>query len=182
MDDRKLVAMAIDKQQAAFTQLLEKYRNALMSYIQSFVPGLEDAEDICQKSFTKAFLNIEKYNPQYAFSTWLYNIAQNEAIDHIRRDKRAIVPMPIEESETLEGPHGVSPEDQVIMDQGVATLTASILALPDIYRTVAEMRFIKDYSYEFIAKEINVPLGTVKTRINRARKMLEKVVGGSDND
>ena len=175
LDDSSLVELALQRDQGAFALLLEKYRSSLMSHILKYVSVVEDAEDICQRSFEKAFMNIDRYNAQYAFSTWLYNIAQNEAIDHIRRSRTSINSVPIsEEREALDVLSGTTPEEEVIIDQAVSNLRSGIQGLRESYRQVAELRFIKDYAYEDIARELNLPLGTVKTRINRARKQLEK--------
>ena len=177
MEDHALVELALKRDQGAFSQLLEKYRSSLMAHILKYVSVTEDAEDICQRSFEKAFMNIERYNPQYAFSTWLYNIAQNEAIDHLRRSRATINSVPISsEREALEVLSGSTPEEDYIVVQAVRDLIEGIQNLPDSYRQVAELRFIKDYAYEDIARELKLPLGTVKTRINRARKLLEKMV------
>ena len=177
LEDNALVELALQRDQGAFAQLLEKYRSSLMAHILKYVSVVEDAEDICQRSFEKAFMNIGRYNPQYAFSTWLYNIAQNEAIDHLRRSRATINSVPISsEREALEVMAGNSPEEDYIIVQAVRELVASIQNLPEGYRQVAELRFIKDYAYEDIARELKLPLGTVKTRINRSRKLLEKMV------
>ena len=177
LEDRALVELALQRDQGAFALLLEKYRSALMTHILKYVTVVEDAEDICQRSFEKAFMNIDRYNPRYAFSTWLYNIAQNEAIDHLRRSRASINSVPISsEREALEVLSGSTPEEEFIIDQAVSDLMGSIRNLPESYRQVAELRFIKDYAYEDIARELALPLGTVKTRINRARKLLEKMI------
>ena len=177
LEDRLLVELALQQDQSAFTLLLEKYRAPLMAHVLKFVPVVEDAEDICQRSFEKAFMNIARYKSQYAFSTWLYNIAQNEAIDHLRRSRASINSVPISsELEALEVLSGSTPEEDYIVIQAVRDLISGIQSLPESYRQVAELRFIKDYAYEDIARELQLPLGTVKTRINRARKLLEKIV------
>ena len=182
LDDNSLVEMALQRHQGAFALLLEKYRSSLMTHILKYVSVVEDAEDICQRSFEKAFMNIDRYNAQYAFSTWLYNIAQNEAIDHLRRSRTSINSVPIsEEREALDVLSGTTPEEEFIIDQAVSNLLSGIQGLREGYRQVAELRFIKDYAYEDIARELNLPLGTVKTRINRARKMLEKQLERPDN-
>jgi len=169
--------MALQRNQGAFSILLEKYRSPLMAHILKYVSVTEDAEDICQRSFEKAFMNIDRYNARYAFSTWLYNIAQNEAIDHLRRSRASINSVSIStDREALEVLSGSTPEDELIIDQAVSALISGIHDLPESYRLVAELRFIKDYAYEDIARELNLPLGTVKTRINRARKLLGKIV------
>ncbi len=181
LDDKALVAKALQHDQGAFSLLLEKYRSALMAHVLKYVPVVEDAEDICQRSFEKAFMNIERYNPRYAFSTWLYNIAQNEAIDHLRRSRTSINSVPIsEEREALDVLSGTTPEEEFIIEQAVGELVSGIQRLPESYRLVAELRFIKDYAYEDIARELGLPLGTVKTRINRTRKLMEKIVRKPD--
>ena len=182
LEDIALVELALQRDQGAFALLLEKYRSALIAHILKYVSVVEDAEDICQRSFEKAFMNIDRYNSRYAFSTWLYNIAQNEAIDHLRRSRTSINSVPISsEREVLEILSGTTPEEEFIIDQAVSGLIKGIQDLPESYRQVAELRFIKDYAYEDIAQELNLPLGTVKTRINRSRKLLEKLVKNPDN-
>ena len=183
LEDHALVELALQRDQGAFSKLLEKYRSSLMAHILKYVSVVEDAEDICQRSFEKAFMNIERYNPQYAFSTWLYNIAQNEAIDHLRRSRSSINSVPIStEREALEVLSGSTPEDDYIVVQAVRDLISGIERLPESYRQVAELRFIKDYAYEDIARELGLPLGTVKTRISRARKLLEKMLDNPSSD
>lgn len=177
LEDIALVELALQRDQGAFALLLEKYRGSLMTHILKYVNVVEDAEDICQRSFEKAFMNIDRYNSQYAFSTWLYNIAQNEAIDHLRRSRASINSVPIsEERDALDVMAATTPEEELIIDQAVSELISGIQRLPESYRQVAELRFIKDYAYEDIARELGLPLGTVKTRISRARKQLEKIV------
>ncbi len=177
IEDIALVELALQRDQGAFALLLEKYRASLITHIMKYVGVVEDAEDICQRSFEKAFMNIDRYNSQYAFSTWLYNIAQNEAIDHLRRSRASINSVPIsEEREALDVMAASTPEDELIIDQAVSELISGIQSLPESYRQVAELRFIKDYAYEDVARALDLPLGTVKTRISRARKMLEKIV------
>jgi RNA polymerase sigma-70 factor (ECF subfamily) len=182
LEDIALVELALQRDQGAFALLLEKYRGSLMAHILKYVTVVEDAEDICQRSFEKAFMNIDKYNSQYAFSTWLYNIAQNEAIDHLRRSRASINSVPIsEERDALDVMAATTPEEELIIDQAVSELISGIQRLPESYRQVAELRFIKDYAYEDIARELGLPLGTVKTRISRARKQLEKIVENPSN-
>lgn len=177
LEDIRLVELALRKDQGAFSVLLGKYREPLMAHILKYVSVVEDAEDICQRSFEKAFMNIDRYNSQYAFSTWLYNIARNEAIDHIRRNRASVNSVYIsDELEAFDVLSGSTPEEEMIIDQAVSELMGGIQGLPESYRKVAELRFIKDYAYEDIARELGLPLGTVKTRISRARKLLEKIV------
>ncbi|MBQ0123492.1 MAG: sigma-70 family RNA polymerase sigma factor [Bacteroidales bacterium] len=180
-NDIELVELALKSDQSAFSSLLVKYREALLSFISKFVIMPEDAEDICQRTFEKAFMNISQYNHQFAFSTWLYNIARNEAIDHLRRNRNTIASTSMRaQNEALNVVAASTPEDEFIIEQAVNQLKESIANLPDSYRVIAELRFIRDYAYEEIARKLDLPLGTVKTRINRARKMLIKSVETPD--
>ncbi len=174
MDDLQLIRLALKDDQGAFSSLLSRYRTSLTGFIlQNYVSVVEDAEDICQRSFEKAFRCIDRYNPGFAFSTWLYKIASNEAIDHLRRTRNSIPSVSYsDDPESLDTASGGNPEDKIIVDQAVNELIGCIRSLPDTYREVAEMRFLKDLAYEDIASALALPLGTVKTRINRARKML----------
>ena len=183
MDDTQLISLALKDDQGAFSSLLQRYRPALTVHImQKYVSVLEDAEDICQRSFEKAFMSIEKYNPQYAFSTWLYNIARNEPIDHLRSSRNAVPAISYSDNpEVADAASEGTPEEKIIVDQAVQELVACIKNLPEAYGKVAELRFLKDLAYEDIAPQLELPLGTVKTRINRARKMLIGRIGGKND-
>lgn len=171
--DRELIAQATSGDQAALTLLLERYRGPLIAHLMNYVKVVEDAEDICQKSFLKVYMNIDRYDASYAFSTWLYNIARNEAVDHLRRKSNSIAPLLVEqEGDAAEVAGAENPEEKIILDQAVAKSLERIAGLPEVYREVAELRFLRDLSYEDIARMLSLPMGTVKTRIRRARKLL----------
>ncbi|NLX40559.1 MAG: sigma-70 family RNA polymerase sigma factor [Bacteroidales bacterium] len=178
IDDYNLVVAARDGDQKAFAALYDKYRSALLAFLLKYVSITEDAEDICQRSFEKAFMNINRYNPQYAFSTWLYIIAQNEAIDHIRKARNALKSVSLSggEADLRDTSATYSPEEIVILKQDMDHFTSRILNLPEKYREVAILRFLRDYAYEEIANELQLTLGAVKTRINRAKKILRETI------
>ena len=182
LTDKQLIELALEQDQGAFSTLLARYKNSLTSHILNYVPVAADADDICQRSFEKAFREIGNYNPRYAFSTWLYAIAQNEAIDHLRRSRNGLNSVSLETPGVLAIAGVVTPEDKIMEDQAVSELIPFIEELPPSYREVAEMRFIRDYAYEDIAEDLSIPLGTVKTRINRARKMLFNMVENKTED
>ncbi|MEA4868067.1 ECF RNA polymerase sigma factor SigW [bioreactor metagenome] len=172
-----IIELASKGDREACTLLVGRYNDALLGYISKIIPNTEDARDICQESFQKCFRNLSQYNNRYAFSTWLYTIAQNSALDFLR--KRRIPPA----SSINEESHGnqpinsmvPSPEEDMINDQAIERLIRAIQKMPDIYRKVAELRFIHDYPLDEIAKELNLPLNTVKTRVNRSKKHLHKI-------
>lgn len=177
LTDKQLIELTESGEQAPYFVLMEKYKESLMSHIQKIVPTLEDAQDISQKSFEKAFINISKYDSKYAFSTWLYNIATNVAIDHLRKHKALQSSIPIEEDVfVMNLAADETPERKVIVDQSLSEVFTAISALPRGYMQVAELRFLKGYAYEEIAAQLDIPIGTVKTRINRARALLSQVL------
>ncbi len=182
LSDKQLIELALEEDQGAFSVLLGRYRNSLMSHVLNYVQIAADAEDICQRSFEKAFRDIGNYNPKYAFSTWLYTIAQNEAIDHLRKVRSSLNSVSLEAPGVMTISGVVTPEDKIMEDQAVSELITYIESLPATYREVAEMRFIKDFAYEDISSSLGIPLGTVKTRINRARKMLFNMLENKTED
>ena len=175
-NDLALKAMSGDTQ--AFSSLAARYTGQLRLYIQSICPNPTDAEDICQESLRKAYQRIGSFNPEYLFRTWLFSIARNTSIDHIRRRstfstvKLGEADEPVVEGHETES----SPEDHMIDDQSYDLFIRSIAALPDRYRLIAELRLLHDLSYQDIADETGLPLNTVRTRIRRAKLLLEKMM------
>jgi RNA polymerase sigma-70 factor (ECF subfamily) len=154
---------------------VEKYRDSVSSFIQGIIAQTQDVEDICQESFDKAFRSLPSYNPKWSFSTWLFTIAQNTSLDYYRKKKTNLSPM--NNFDSMEGNLGAvdlaqSPEESLITQQTFEELIKAIKALDIKYRKVAELRFIHEFAYEEIAKELNLPVNTVKTHINRAKKLL----------
>ena len=169
--------MALAGKQQAFSQLLQRHREALRSFIRQHF-SLGDAEDdLLMITFDKAFHHLEHYNPKYAFTTWLYTIAQNTCIDYARKMKSLGAhqsPNPpksheIENSQTVQ-----DPESEMIASQEAARLLHHIKQLKPIYRQPIQLRYLHDYAHEEIAAELGIPLGTVKTRIHRAKELLIK--------
>jgi len=140
----------------------------------------EEAQDLVQETFIKAFGSLKSYNPNYRFTTWLYKIAVNSSIDHIRKKKIQTFSLdqPID---TKDGRVGVEvadmsyhPEQDLSDKQKRLSITDAINSLPEKYRQVIIMRHQEDKSYEEIAKILRAPVGTVKARIFRARELLKK--------
>jgi RNA polymerase sigma factor (sigma-70 family) len=175
--EKELIAKAAKGNNNAATQLVDRHKGALLSYISNIIPNTEDARDIMQESFQKCFKKLSSYDPEYAFSTWLFTIAQNTALDFIRKKRVTSCPINQDEESGVGTASAAtqSPEDKMITGQEVEKLLNSIRQLPDIYRSVAELRFIHDYPLEEIAKKKNIPLNTVKTRISRAKKILNEL-------
>lgn len=177
-DEQEMVLKAVAGDTGAFSELASRYTEPLRLYIQSICANATDAEDICQESLRKAFLSIRQYNPEYLFKTWIFSIARNTAIDHLRRKssyttvKLGETDEPVEELNEIE----LSPEDSMIDGQSYDLFIHSIMSLPEKYRKVAELRLLHDYAYQEIADELSLPLNTVRTRIRRAKALLEKMM------
>ncbi|MGM9736374.1 MAG: RNA polymerase sigma factor [Candidatus Cryptobacteroides sp.] len=184
--DTELVRLAAQQNQAAFIVLYTRYNIGVRSHIARYVTQKEDIEDICLESFQKAFSQIESYNPDYKFSTWLYRIARNTAFDHLSRHDREKSNMPttsISEdfAELKELPATThNPEEDIINQQEYDKWLTNIEKLKDDYRTVAKMNLIDNFGYKEIADALDMPINTVKTKIRRAKAQLLRMMDYSD--
>lgn len=186
---QELISSAIAGDQSAYTLLMQKHKEGLTLYVQEFIGTLknsdgiielaEEPQDIVQEAFHKAFQALPTYNPQYKFSTWLYNIARNIAIDYTRKRKISIganlTPDNLKDIANIGSGIKNSPEDKLISSQEYRTLIEMIESLEEKYRKPAILRFIREYEYNEIAQELNLELNTVKTRLKRAKEMLKKM-------
>ncbi|PKP36967.1 MAG: RNA polymerase subunit sigma-24 [Bacteroidetes bacterium HGW-Bacteroidetes-14] len=175
--DKRLVTLVLQNREEASWVLVSRYQDKIRKFIMQLIHDPDDASDISQEAFEKAFQMIGSYDPHYAFSTWLYTIARNSCIDFMRRKKlnvRSLDSFTAGEEIVGKDSYVPSPEEHLIFEQEIEKLKREIENLPELYRAVAEMRFIHEYAYEEIAKELNLPSGTVKTRIRRAKEHLHK--------
>ncbi len=183
--DFELVLAARSGNEKAFAQLLKRYKDAIYFMLLKMVYNKEDAEDLTIEAFGKAFANISQYEPQFAFSTWLFRIASNNAIDHLR--KKRVNTVPLDTSTGRDSHTGIdynynvpsesdNPEDSVIKTQNATVLRKAVSMLKPRYRTLLELRYFNEYSYSEIAEELNLPLGTVKVQLFRSREMLLEII------
>lgn len=183
-EDLSLVERAKNQDQKAYDLLMQRYRNSVYHLILKMVKNDDDAEDLTIEAFAKAFINIFRYNPDYAFSTWLFRIATNNCIDFIR--KKRIVTTSIDSGvktehgeETMQfqiADGGLDPQQQFIRNQKIELMRMIVKNLPEKYQTLVKLRYFKEYSYDEIAKELDVPLGTVKAQLHRSRDILYKMI------
>jgi RNA polymerase sigma-70 factor (ECF subfamily) len=182
LEDDKLVKRAKDGDEQAYQQLVEKYQRALYYHILKMVRNKDIIEDLVQETFVKAFDNLDSYSTSYAFSTWLYRIATNHTIDYLRKKKlptKSIdAPVKTRDGEMqMELPdQQASADRQVLKKQRKNIVQNAIQNLPDKYRKVIELRHMEEFSYQEIADELDLPLGTVKAHIFRARELLYKAL------
>ena len=192
-EDRALVRRALGEDgrapdQAAFARLVAKYQAPLTRHVGQMMRVEADVEDLVQEALVKAFAALDRYSPEYAFSTWLYRIATNHAIDHLRRKKLQTVsldkPIQTKEGEVqAEVPDSTwRPDRHIVADQQRQLINEAIARLPEKYHRVIVMRHQEDLSYEEIAEQLDLPLGTVKAHIFRARALLYKYLKDRRDD
>ena len=184
--DKELVDMAVDGVQEAFAELVRRYKDSLVQYLDKFLKirkrealyaeAAEEPQDICQEAMQKAFKNLESYDKRYSFSTWLYNIAKNTAIDYFRKRRLDVEFDSVNDYRIMAsgGNSENSPEEKMISNQRYSSLIEIINKLPERYRAIATLRFIDEYAIEEIAEKMELPANTVKTRIKRAKEQLLK--------
>ncbi len=177
--DLALLRMAIgNDDQKAFAELLKLYKDTIFYMLLKMTGNPQDAEDLCIETFGKAFTNIHQYNEKYAFSTWLFKIATNNCIDFIRKQKKNVLNQ--EANEDLEEPEDkfhfvaemMNPEETFIRSQKLELMRQVVETLKPRYRTLIAMRYFEEQSYEEISVALDLPLGTVKAQLFRAREFL----------
>jgi RNA polymerase sigma factor (sigma-70 family) len=186
MHDYDLVKAALDGDETAFARLLARYKDAIYFMLLKMVNNRSDAEDLTLEAFGKAFKNLHQYSPSFAFSTWLFKIASNNCIDFLRKKKGTWVP--IEGSQdTSENETAIklkskdpNPEERMIRKQKAILMRKVVRKLKPRYQTLVEYRYFRELSYEEIATELSLPLGTVKAQLFRAREMLFKLIETSE--
>lgn len=178
--DEELIKSALQGNQEAYKQLLERHRHAIFHIAYKIVRNSEEAADLVQETFMKAFASLATYRFEYRFSTWLYRIAANNAIDLLRKRKIEALSLdqPVETrdgSVELQLPDWThNPEFDFTRKQRRISIDEAIESLPDKYREVIVYRHSEDKSYDEIARILDIPVGTVKARIFRARELLKR--------
>lgn len=177
--DEELVATVLAGDRDRFGDLIERYQGRLVNYLFRLLRNADDAHDLAQEVLVKVYQVLDRYDPQYKFSTWLFRVAQNAAIDQIRRRRLKVVSLRQEDDEgerrdwelpaVERGPYG----DLRNRERGEA-IQEAIEALPWEYRELILLRHFGELPYEEIAKLKGMPLGTVKNKLFRGRQMLKE--------
>jgi len=185
--DYELILRATkDSDQKAYAELMEKYRDSIFHLCRKMVFNDDDADDLTIETFGKAFQRLKQYTPAFAFSTWLFKIASNHCIDFIR--KKRINALSLDRGiETEEGDNiqftvkdeAPDPIETLEKKQRVEKMRLVVSELKPRYRRLVELRYFEEYSYDEIALELDLPLGTVKAQLYRARDILASVMEGS---
>jgi RNA polymerase sigma factor (sigma-70 family) len=179
--DYMLVLRATEGDQRAYAELLGRYRDAIYYMLLKMVNNSSDAEDLTIEAFGKAFKNISQYAPNYAFSTWLFKIATNNCIDFIRKKKTSHVSLDQTNEEHEKATKDIQapvmdPEETLINEQKIHLMRSLVSKLKPRYRKLIELRYFNELSYEEIAEELELPIGTVKAQLFRARELLFNIL------
>jgi RNA polymerase sigma factor (sigma-70 family) len=179
--DFLLVSKARGGDEKAYAELLGRYRDAIYFMLLKMVNNPSDAEDLTIEAFGKAFKNITQYTPNFAFSTWLFKIATNNCIDFIRKKRAATVSLDHSGDDTESATVTIQsdtpdPEAHLINSQKIKLLRDVVSKLKPRYRTLVELRYFKEYSYDEISEELELPIGTVKAQLFRARELLYNIL------
>ena len=190
-EDKALVRRARGGEQRAYSELVKRHRRGIERLIRPIArtATTDEIEDLVQESLTKAFLHLDSYSEEYAFSTWLYRIATNHAIDHLRRKKLSVfsisAPPGNYDSKSDDDNKDFEitdtswvPEQMMLNDERTRLIEEAIDQLPANYKRIIRLRHNDDLEYEDIAKVLNLPMGTVKVHLHRARAALGKLLDG----
>lgn len=188
--DHQLVQKAVQEgDQKAYAELMDRYRDSIFYMLLKMVNNRDDAEDLTVEAFGKAFKRLHQYTPDYAFSTWLFKIASNNCIDFIRKKKKNLYSID-NEQENEEGDQiaidikagNLDPEEKVMKKQKVDRMREVVEQLKPKYRQLVKLRYFEEYSYDEIADELDLPLGTVKAQLYRAREFLHNIMERTRDD
>lgn len=179
LTDEQIVEKIKQGQIELFEVIVNRYQRKLVNYIYRMISDIDTAMELCQEVFIKVFNSLDKYNPEYKFTTWVHRISSNATIDLMRKkkiDAFSLDTNDLEDAPTLKNQipaAGLTPLENLEMAQLQARIEKAIDELPFIYKQLIVLRHINELSYEEIATTVNLPLGTVKNRIFRGREMLK---------
>lgn len=186
LPDQEIVVHAIRGHEWAYREVVRRYERPVFSLIYRMVRDHELAEDLAQETFVKVFNALASYKPKYKFSSWIFKIANNATIDHLRRKHpdtlslegapHASTPEQQEATALQLSSRGESPLDEVEARELGSQIEDAVAQLRPEYRSCILLRHVEDKSYEEIAEILELPLGTVKTYIHRARNELRAIL------
>jgi len=188
--DYKLIKLALHKgDQKDYAELLHRYRESIYFTMLRMCNNKDDADDLTIEAFGRAFKRLDQYTPTYAFSTWLFKIASNNAIDFLRNKKKNTALSLDTKMENDEGQEfskniksqTLDPEEHIIKKQRVEMLRDVVERLKPHYKELVKMRYFDEMSYEEIAVKMELPVGTVKAQLFRARDLLLNILKNQEN-
>lgn len=188
LEDFNLIDQATKKNdEQAYAELMKRYKKPVYHMILKMVRNVDDAEDLTIEAFAKAFKNLKRFKKDYTFSTWLFRIATNNAIDFIRKKKLETMSLDTSfqddsgENITIDvQDRGLNPQEEAIKSQKIELVRVFVDKLPPKYQRLVKLRYFQELSYEEIAIELEAPLGTVKAQLHRARELMYDLVKGKE--
>ncbi len=188
-EDVELIHLAMNGESKAYDKLMKKYRKSVYYLILKMIRYTNDAEDITQETFTKAFSSLDKYDSKFAFSTWLYKIASNACIDFIRKKKLDTMSISVgvlmDDESTMEiqiKDSNLIPDAEMFKTERNEYLNKAIEQLPEKYKILIDLRYFKELSYDELAEKMDLPLGTVKAQLHRAKELLNEALSNIEHD
>ncbi len=179
LTDGELIEGAVAGQTAGFEELVRRYQRPITSYVYRMLGDYESSLDVTQEVFIKVYNSLHKYSFDYKFSTWIYRIAHNASVDHMRRN--SVTPQSLE-VENADGSFEIqlesriaSPEQERERSEWRSEIETVVKCLPAVYKDLILLRHSRDLSYDEIAEVTGLPLGTVKNRLFRAREMMREM-------
>ncbi|SIR25938.1 MULTISPECIES: RNA polymerase sigma factor SigW [unclassified Paenibacillus] len=178
--EANLIRLALKGDQRAFADLVGMYQDKLYHLAYRMLYNRQEAEDAVQETFLRVFRNMERYDESMKFSTWIYRITTNLAIDRLRRRKPGFsLDAEVPEHDGLDGysmfaSEDASPEDEVLLSETQRIIRAAIETLPPKYKSVMVLRYLEDLSLQEISDVLDMPVTTIKTRVHRGREFLRK--------
>lgn len=187
LQDDHWVVLAVKGDEKAYSELTQKYQKPLYFHVRKMIRNSDFADDLVQDIFLKAFKSLKNYKNDYAFSTWLYRIATNHTIDYLRKKKLETLSIHADDSDDTHATIQLADEDSftdepMIRRERKNKVHEAIGQLPEKYKEVILKRHIEEKSYQEIAEEMDIPLGTVKAHIFRARELLYKYMKDTIQD
>jgi len=188
LEDFRLIDNAtLENDEQAYAELMKRYRKPVYHMILKMVRNVDDAEDLTIEAFAKAFRHLTRFKKDYTFSTWLFRIATNNAIDFIRKKKLETMSLDTSfkddsgEAVTIDvEDNELNPMEETIKTQKIELIRVFVDKLPPKYQRLVKLRYFDELSYEEIAKELEAPLGTVKAQLHRARELMYDLVKGKE--
>ncbi|CEH31488.1 RNA polymerase sigma-70 factor, ECF subfamily [Aneurinibacillus migulanus] len=178
--EQRIIQRAKNGDRDAFAELVDLYKDKVYHVSYRMVGNRQEAEDVAQETFLRVYANLDNYDPQYKFSTWIYRIASNLSIDLLRKRKKNLsIDAEISGAEGVDWHDRLAdtskgPEEEVLTDELQGEVQGAIMGLSPKYRAVMLLRYIEDLSLQEISEAVQLPISTIKTRIHRGREALRK--------
>jgi RNA polymerase sigma-70 factor (ECF subfamily) len=183
--DRELIARVLAGDQGAYANLVERHSDLVYAIVSRIVLNEADAADVAQEAFVRAYHALPRFRGDSKFSSWIYRIAVNRSLTHLKRTKRraaALDPDTGARDEVVAtlGARGEAPDEAVLREERNAAVRAAVADLPPRYRAVVTLFYLEERSYKEAAEILGIPMGTLKTHLHRARSLLKDALADRD--